>query len=85
MTSAGLDAGLVGRAVLGRLGNERTLGRGETDAFGDILAHILDADAENPRVTVPESINCAVTCLTTLAGMAKAMPTLPPLGRRWQR
>ena len=34
-----------------------------------------------PRSTVPCSCSCCTTSLTSAAGTAKAMPTLPPLGR----
>ena len=36
----------------------------------------------HPRVTEPRSRSCATTERTVLAGMAKAMPTLPPDGEK---
>ena len=35
-----------------------------------------------PRVTEPFLMRSVVICLTVAAGMAKAMPTLPPLGEK---
>ena len=37
------------------------------------------ATPSQPRVTVPESASCVTTDLARLTGMAKPMPTEPPL------
>ena len=43
---AGLDVLLGGRAVLGHLGDHGALGLRQADRIGDVVAHILDDDAE---------------------------------------
>ena len=43
---AGLDVLLGGRAVLGHLGDHGALGLRQADRVGDVVAHILDDDAE---------------------------------------
>ena len=62
------------------------LGRPPGDSTPKALANSLFSGCTmaptNPRFTSPLSINWASTALTMLAGMAKPMPTLPPVGAK---
>ncbi len=79
-----LDAGLLaGRAVL-RGYDERTarLGQAEDSAMSLVTGWICTPS--QPRDTVPVLIRSVTTFLAVVAGIAKAMPTLPPDGERWR-
>ena len=61
--------------------NQRAASLVETEAFGELIGHLLDAHAE-PAAPNDAACTCnwAMTFFAALIGMAKPMPTEPPVG-----
>ncbi len=75
-----LDADLGGGAARGHVGDERAfrLGRPRLLAMSGVTSWICTPS--QPRSTLPCSRSCSITGLARLEGMAKPIPTEPPLG-----
>ena len=83
MMSPDFDAGGSRRTAFLRIGDERAARCLDAEALGDVLRHRLDLHAE------PAARDHALghggrptTSVTVSAGIAKAMPTLPPDGEK---